>query len=62
MAVQAKCKKCGHVCAADNPHQFTVDYDDDECEEGGKHDFGSFEETTVDDTIDWENFSGQIAL
>lgn len=34
--VQAKCKKCNHVCAADSTRDFNKEYADAECEKGGK--------------------------
>lgn len=58
--VQAKCKKCNHVCAADSIRDFNKEYADAECEKGGKHDFEEIEEAEV--SPPWDDFSGQIAL
>lgn len=62
MAVQAKCKKCNHVCAADNVRQFVEDYSEEECDEGGKHDFEPIEETEVCDDDNIPFLGGQICL
>lgn len=64
MAVQAQCKKCRHVCAADNIRQFVEDYTEAECEGGGKHDFEPLQEAEVCDNPEDIPFGpgGQICV
>ena len=63
MAVQAQCRRCKHIVAADTADKLYKEVEDSECPEGGQHALGDFEEMEeMPDGVDWENFSGQTAL